>query len=302
MSQRDASLSELEQRITNLELSKAEILPGKTYVCVVLSGDLKDITVPLKDTVIRQLEKLTQPVVALSFVNVNLINDSNLEGEAAGFLMLVNSLHGLKKQITLIRCPLPFQEYLKEKLTVPLTFSENLSGLFRKPTAKIPEFPHELETVSSATVTVFQKQFGIEINLRAGATPELRGAGSQIQAQVIGAIEVSSTHMVGQIILAMPNATVSNLCEHSLGTSLSPDDPDFAQIVGEISNLILGYTKDILNKEGYGIIQAIPKCFSGVKEASGLATLYVHNVSWIMKFGTPKGDFDVHVHLKRVGG
>ncbi|MEO5969874.1 MAG: hypothetical protein ABIQ95_08095 [Bdellovibrionia bacterium] len=293
------SFDDLESWVTNLKLSPVEILQNRDYVCISLSGSLQDAAQEMNDTLLREVVKFTQSTVAFSMINLGGLSEGQLEIDAKNLVRLITVLSAKKKKLVMIKCPQLLREFMEVKVPVKLEYADNLSFLQEAP-KQGPDFKRETEVIVESTKIVFEKQFGIQVECSNLNSIETFPKGFNVEAEVIGSIDIISNQVVGQLIFGMSNSIVIQLCKDTLNITLTPEDPEFPQVVGEIANLVLGYTKEKLNREGYGIIQAIPKCFLGRKEGSEGMSLYLYKPGLSLKFKSNKGDFNLYLSMERL--
>lgn len=110
------------------------------------------------------------------------------------------------------------------------------------------------------TLQVLKIQAGTEA--KAG-TPFLKEAKETLAGDISGVIGLVSEHFTGSVVITFPEETFLKIMSRMLGeefTSLTPEIQDGA---AELTNIIFGHAKKVLNEKGYGIKMAIPSVVSG---------------------------------------
>ncbi|MBY0515776.1 MAG: chemotaxis protein CheX [Bacteriovoracaceae bacterium] len=88
--------------------------------------------------------------------------------------------------------------------------------------------------------------------------PATKGSGD-----ISGVIGVVSETFNGCVVISFPEKTFLNIISKMLGESYQELTQDIIDGAGEITNMIFGQAKAVLNDKGYGIQMAIPTVISG---------------------------------------
>ena len=203
MTERNITLDLIEKCVTNLKVAPAELLEGRDYLCVSLSGPLHEATKTAQTQILKRILKLDQNTVAISLVNIDPLTEEGLETEASDLIRLVTTLKAKKKTPVFIKCPPLLKEHLGKKIPFQLEFSDNLAAVQGRSRGQ-GDFSKEFDSIIEATQTVFQKQFNTKADLLPPAKATPCSPGLKIQSEVIGTIELSSTQLNGQLVFAMP--------------------------------------------------------------------------------------------------
>lgn len=81
--------------------------------------------------------------------------------------------------------------------------------------------------------------------------PRLKDNGHQTHA--VSAIISYTGSVTGSVVLSVPEATAVALVKRFTGMEMAPDNPDFADAVGELTNMIAGGAKAAFNRDDVAI-------------------------------------------------
>lgn len=151
------------------------------------------------------------------------------------------------------------------------------------------------QSISSKLITpfmtavrdVFQKMAGVSTTI---GKPYLKTDASAAY-QVCGIIGFSG-QITGSVVVSFSDAAAEKLVEAFAGVAMKRTDPDFADAVGELANMIAGSAKKSLG--GLASI-SVPSVVIG----SGYTIAITHSVPClVIPCGSPFGDFSVEVSIK----
>lgn len=111
-----------------------------------------------------------------------------------------------------------------------------------------------------ATLNVLKVQAGIE------AEPgkiSLKKAGEPLKGDVSGVIGIVSETFNGCVVISFPENTFLKVMSGMLGEDLTEMNQDIVDGAAEITNMIFGQSKVVLNERGYGINIALPQVVTG---------------------------------------
>lgn len=111
---------------------------------------------------------------------------------------------------------------------------------------------------------------------------------------ISGVIGIVSDAFQGSVVISFPEDTFLGVISRMLGEEYHKIDQEIIDGAGELTNMIFGQAKIVLNEKGYGIKTAIPSVVSG-KDHS-LAALTKGPVI-VVPFTTEFGKFFVEIGL-----
>ena len=97
--------------------------------------------------------------------------------------------------------------------------------------------------------------------------PFLKGPKESFGGDISGVIGLVSDHFNGTVIISFPEQTYCKIISKMLGEEFKELSPDIQDGAAEITNMIFGKAKVILNEKGYGIQMAIPTVISGDRKS-----------------------------------
>lgn len=122
----------------------------------------------------------------------------------------------------------------------------------------------------------------------------LKKESDKFSGDVSGVIGIVSESFNGSVIISFPEKTFLKIMSGMLGEEMTELSKDILDGAGEITNMIFGQAKIVLNEKGYGIKTAIPSVVSG-KEHS--LTALTKGPTVVIPFTGPAGDFFVEICL-----
>lgn len=138
--------------------------------------------------------------------------------------------------------------------------------------------------ISTVEVIVAQTQSSV----RPG-TPYVKDPKESFGGDISGVIGLVSDHFSGTVVISFPEATYCKLLSKMLGEEFTELTPEIHDGAAELTNMIFGRAKVILNEKGYGIHMAIPSVISGknhsIQNKSGGPRVAIPYDSDFGKFG-----------------
>lgn len=145
----------------------------------------------------------------------------------------------------------------------------------------------------TATMHVLKVQASQEVS--AGKI-YIKKPNDKTSGDISGIIGIVSDAFNGSVVISFPEATFLKIMSSMLGeeyTSLSQDIIDGA---GELTNMIFGQAKIVLNEKGYGIKTAIPSVITGKDHSTNSLT---HGPIVVVPFSGACGPFMVEICLSK---
>jgi len=267
-----------------------EIKSNEGYLTVKLNG-ICDFYI------INGLEEQLQASLGKSFIHV-VVNCEYLVSLSSEWVRLLFKLQTVSKQrnrqmILVCVSSEVFKALKRDGVETAFTFSPNLKdalvklGLVAKKTFDT-EF---INPFLNATLHVLHVQTGIE------AIPQkiyLKSTSDSLNGDVSGIIAIVSDSFCGTVVISFPEITFLGIMSGMLGENYTELNKDIIDGAGEITNMIFGYAKTVLNKKGYGIKIAIPSVVTGKDHSLSAMT---KGAVVVIPFNTSVGNFFVEVGL-----
>lgn len=111
---------------------------------------------------------------------------------------------------------------------------------------------------------------------------------------VSGIIGIVSTAFNGSVIISFPESTFLKVMSGLLGEEVTTLSRDHIDGAGELTNMIFGQAKVVLNEKGYGIKMALPSVIAGKNHKT---TSFTKGPVLVIPFKGEAGDFFVEVCL-----
>ncbi len=199
-----------------------------------------------------------------------------------------------QKCMRLIKVSSALMNYLKkEGFDTTFKFAKDLreakvdAGLATKRTLDT-EFINPFLT---ATLHVLKVQ--AQIDARAGQV-QIKKASDSIFGDVSGVIGIVSESFHGSVVITFPEATFLKIVSNMLGETYTEISKDILDGAGELTNMIFGQAKIVLNEKGYGIQTAIPSVVSGKNHSLSAMT---KGPVVVVPFESQAGNFFVEICL-----
>lgn len=143
-----------------------------------------------------------------------------------------------------------------------------------------------------STMNVLKVQAGVD----AGAGKiYLKKIEEPLLGDISGVIGIVSDKFTGAVVISFPEATFLKVMGGMLGEEYHELNQDILDGAGEITNIIFGQAKVILNEKGYGIKTALPSVVHG-KDHSVMSH-DINGPSVVVPFESSAGKFFVEICL-----
>ncbi|MES2525592.1 MAG: chemotaxis protein CheX [Bdellovibrionota bacterium] len=260
------------------------------YFYLKLIGPLDNSNHSGFDEVLSQITKSKTKNVIVNFEHVE---HMNLKW-GRSLLQVCASLRPEKLKVYLILVPSEVRHWIDETgidsaFAIVPTMREALNFLGIKPKKKLDtDF---INPFLDATVKVLEVQASLKfipgkMTLKKADEPHL--------GDVSGIIGIVSSVFNGSVIITFPEATFMNVMSGLLGEELKELTKEHIDGAGEITNMIFGQAKVVLNERGYGIKMALPSVISGKNHST---TSLTKGPVLVIPFSGNAGDFFVEVCL-----
>ncbi len=143
----------------------------------------------------------------------------------------------------------------------------------------------------TATIHVLKVQ--AETDAKPGPIHVKKG-GDQNHGDISGIIGIVSETFNGSVVISFPEATFLKVVSKMLGEEYTKIDKDIIDGAGELTNMIFGQAKIVLNEKGYGIKTAIPSVVSGKNHIMSALT---KGPIVVVPFESTAGNFFVEICL-----
>lgn len=196
-----------------------------------------------------------------------LIHCGSLRELIAPWIRVLMSLHQkLKlhdKKVRLLEASEDLQKFLKrEGIDTSLKVASSLKaakidfGLVKEKVLDV-DF---INPFLSATITVLKTQASTEAN--AGQVYR-KASRDKFLGDISGVIGLVSEAFTGSVVISFPAPTFLNIMSRMLGEEYKEITKEIEDGAGELTNIIFGQAKIILNERGYGIKTALPSVITG---------------------------------------
>lgn len=179
------------------------------------------------------------------------------------FLRMQVNVKKNSKLFKLIHVSLTLLNYLKKegidntfKIAKDIRDALNEVGLAPKRTLDT-EF---INPFLNATIHVLKVQATTEAK---PGKVHVKKASDQTMGDISGIIGIVSEAFNGSVVISFPEQTFLKIISSMLGEEYNKLDQEIIDGAGEITNMIFGQAKIVLNEKGYGIKTAIPSVVSG---------------------------------------
>ncbi len=143
-----------------------------------------------------------------------------------------------------------------------------------------------------STMNVLKVQAGVDA--QAGKI-YLKKPNEPLLGDVSGVIGIVSENFTGAVVISFPEATFLKVMSGMLGEEYLELNQDILDGAGEITNIIFGQAKVILNGKGYGIKTALPSVVHGKDHTVSSHDLMGQSV--VVPFESNSGKFFVEICL-----
>ena len=237
-----------------------QILPADGYVVIKLNGKAGTETA-------RLFEKEILKLVAGPPYNHVIVNCNNLSDLSKSWIQcLVQLVHGLEKVNREARFIMVSSEitksFINEGVSRTLRICPNLRDAlaqFNLTTKKALDIDF-INPFLDAALQVLKVQFQTEA--KAGKV-YVKKADDKFSGDISGVIGLVSATFNGSVVISFPEATFLKLMSRMLGENFTELTQDITDGAGELTNMIFGQAKIVLNEKGYGINTALPSVITG---------------------------------------
>ena len=161
----------------------------------------------------------------------------------------------------------------------------------RDPGMKNLDAKNLADRVSTAVNETFRSMFKV------AAAEASRGQfnDTKLQADVSGIITLSQPESCGLLVLSFPRKTICDVLGKFYGKQLNTVDATVNMSVAELTNVIYGVAKKVMNEEGHTLGMALPSIIVGNQHF--VFTNFSGEIT-VMHFSTEAGSFQVYTCLK----
>jgi chemotaxis protein CheX len=124
--------------------------------------------------------------------------------------------------------------------------------------------------------------------------PSLLKAGEAMTADITGNIVIIATQFRGTLAVSFPEKTYLTVASNMLGGTYTEITPEIQDVIAELTNLIYGQSKRVLNDKGFNLKPAIPSVVRGKNHS--IISDGTHPVL-LIPFTTDIGDFFVTISV-----
>jgi chemotaxis protein CheX len=209
-------------------------------------------------------------------------------------LKLQVSLKRKQLSLKLVNVSLPVVNFLKREgintaFSISATFEEALqnNSADKKKKFDIAFINPFLE----ATIKVLKVQASIESSAQKIV---LKKDDQNFRGDISGIIGIVSDNFNGTIVISFPESTFLKIMGGMLGEEFHEINKDIIDGAGEITNMIFGQAKILLNEKGYGIKTALPSVVHGKDHST---TSQTKGPVVIIPFESGAGNFHVEICL-----
>lgn len=265
-------------------------LKGEGYVTLRLVGSLDDDQVKLLDANLALHLVDPHPHMVVNCEHLSFIS----KGWIRALLKLKSDLKMYNKEMRIINVKPPiYAQFKKEGIDNSFKYAAGLRealvelGLVTKKLLDI-DF---INPFLLATLNVLKVQAGVEA--KAGKI-FLKDEKQKSTGDISGVIGLVSDSFNGSVNITFPETVFLQVVSGMLGEEYTEMSQDIVDAAGEITNMIFGQAKVVLNEKGYGIKTAIPSVVSGRDHSLEALT---KGPIVVVPFESSKGNFFVEICL-----
>ncbi len=145
----------------------------------------------------------------------------------------------------------------------------------------------------AATIHVLKVQAQVEAS---SGQIYMKKPGEVMTGDVSGVIGIVSDSFNGAVVISFPEKTFLMVMSSMLGEEYTKITQEIVDGAGELTNMIFGQAKVVLNDKGFGIKTAIPSVISGKDHSLSAMT---NGPVVVVPFTTPYGKFFVEICLSQ---
>jgi CheY-specific phosphatase CheX len=157
---------------------------------------------------------------------------------------------------------------------------------------KILEAAAVADRVSSAVNETFQSMFKVG----AAESSRQKFLDNKLKADVSGIVTMSQESAAGLLVISFPKKMICDLLSKFYGKPFTNLDNTVNMSVGELTNVIYGVAKKVMNEEGHAFGMAIPSIIVGNQH---FVFAHFSGEITVMEFTTEFGVFQVYTCLKQ---
>ena len=264
-----------------------QIIEAEEYITVKFKGMLIPESMPAFEADLPKVVKPTHHVV---------IQCEHLSGMANQwirlFLLLDKELKAINRRMRLIHVNEKLEVYFKDQgvdrvLVAKPGLREALTSMGLKP-KKVMNTDF-INPFLAATKRV------LEVQCKTKSRPGkiyTKQAGDKFSGDISGVIGLVSEAFSGSVFISFPEKTFLAVMGRMFGETFTSINKEIEDGAAELTNIIFGQAKIILNEKGYGIRTALPSVITG-KDHSVASTQ--KGVTVVVPFETDVGGFFVEI-------
>ena len=179
------------------------------------------------------------------------------------FMQLVTGTKNIKKRIIAISTKEPVRLFIHQQgISASLPMVSTLDLALKELLGK-KEIKLDVEFVNpflEGAISVLKIQANTVV--KAGS-PVLKKPDEPFYGDISGVIGIVADSFKGSIVITFPETTFLNIMSNMLGETFKTLTPEIKDGAAELTNIIFGHAKTVLNNRGLGIKMAIPSVVSG---------------------------------------
>lgn len=156
---------------------------------------------------------------------------------------------------------------------------------------KILEPSAVADRVSNAVNETFKSMFKVATS----ETGRQKFLDNKLKADVSGIVSMSQETAAGLLVISFPKKMICDLLTKFYGKPFTSLDATVNMSVGELTNVIYGVAKKVMNEEGQSFGMAIPSIIVGNQH---FVFAHFSGEITVMEFTTEYGSFQVYTCLK----
>lgn len=268
-----------------------QILSAQGYVTLKLTGDCDSSNVAGAD--VKLLELLVDP---FPHVVINCEHLTSLSKEWVRLLLnLQTNLKKIERSMMLILVSPNMKATLKrEGLDTAFKTALNLREALVElglATKKMLDADF-VNPFLVATLHVLKVQASVNAEQGKIFLKDAKSTEGNFVGDVSGVIGIVSDSFTGSVVISFPETTFLKVMSGMLGEEFTEMSKDILDGAGEITNMIFGQAKIVLNEKGYGIRTAIPSVVAGKNH---VLTPLTKGPTVVVPFKSSAGDFFIEI-------
>lgn len=150
------------------------------------------------------------------------------------------------------------------------------------------------QTVAKGVNQTLSAIFGVSIHWRDfKLTTQYEGVGD-----ISGIMGLVQDYLEGNLTISFPKETILEMISRLYGKRIDKIDKSARDAVGEITNVVYGLVKKVLNERGYRFKMSIPNVITG---DSHKVHHYHQGQTLLIPFHSDAGDFEVSITIQPQG-